>query len=384
MLRTLSKFERLGGYDIVEKAKKGWETWGIISELAKKTKISRPTIYEVRKRFAERPKRILPVYVEEFGNSRGYEILKEKLAHTMSTERFRALASTTLQAFKVLKNKDPISWDEADFLKLWQCRELRDPLTNYIESNKSVFLRAVMKAIGRHDLRDKFPTKKRPNGTKRLWYLKDDEIKRLIETIQEIDTLLFMRFGIEGGGRASAILSITPEQIDYEQRCVNVYEKKTKEWIPKFYQAETLDMAKRYIHDFDIKPKQRLFPRTRQTYSHRLEFAGQLTDIEKTLSSHILKHTFVSQASARGVSLDTISDQTGTDPTTLKDYYQARNVAKQRHELLAEPYDPEPFGVWVKSLDPLYKKRYEELIENACMERARALYGFLQFSVRQR
>lgn len=364
--RLLDTFERMRGYDIVEKAKKGWGTWGIIAELERKTGISHVSIMEIRHDNPLRPSKILPKYYTDFRESRGYELLKEEYG---KSRYWRAIERVAGRGFKTLKGKDPLSWNEHDFRQIWESYELRDPVTGKIEFGNAVKVRKIMRAIGRYKLLEKFGTKglKRAKGAKRLWYLKDDELRRLINEVKEPDTLQFIRLGVEGGARSSAILRLTPETIDYSQKAVNVYEPKRREWVLKYYQKETLDLLRQFIIDFKLAPRTKIFMSSYDTYKRRLTEAGQKAGIDKVVTTHILKHTYVTQSSQRGVSLDTVSDQTGTDPTTLKQYYQAKNVPKMRHELFGEPYEFIPFGQWVKSFDKLYRTQYEK-VKKECVK----------------
>jgi hypothetical protein len=224
-----------------------------------------------------------------------------------------------------------------------------------------------MKAIKRHDLLDKFPTKKRPKGAKRAWYLEDNEVLAVVKGIQEPDTLLLFYLGITSGGRVSSLIKVRPEQILYEQKVINMYEPKRKEYVPRFFQPETLNLLRQYIIDFGFKGNEKIFRWSEATYNDRLKKAGERVGLTKKVTTHIMKHTFVSQASKRGVSLDTVSEQTGTEPQTLKDYYMAINIKKMRAELLGEKYEVEPFGAWVKSLHPYFEKRYRELRDKAVL-----------------
>jgi len=361
--RTVRRFEEMGGYDIVEKARKGWATWGIKSLLVEKTKISYPMILEIERDQPVRPTKTQLVYVTEFQKSRGYEVIKEKYGRRRD---FKDIERNLLRAFHFLGDTEPIFWGSTEWRKVWDNPEFLDPQTNFIQNAMSIDLRNCMRAFGKHDFLDEFLTKKREKGQKRQNYLEDDDVEKMILIgIVEVDVLLIFYLGITAGGRISSLCATLPEKVSYELKAINMFERKMvgkgKAWVMRFFQPETLSLLRQFIMDFGIKPQERIFRWSEKKYSEMLKAAGERAGTRIRVTSHVLKHTFVSQASKRGVSLDTVSDQTGTDPTTLKEYYMAENVPKRRAELLGEKYEVEPFGTWVKKLHPLIQRRYAEL-----------------------
>ena len=79
--------------------------------------------------------------------------------------------------------------------------------------------------------------------------------------------------------------------------------------------------------DLDLAPKDNLFPRGYDFHFRRLRSAGRRAKLKKVISTHILKHTFVTQASRHGVSAENIVDQTGTELRTLEKFYRAKDEA---------------------------------------------------------
>lgn len=361
---TLDQFVRLGGYQIV---KRDAETrrWKGISKAAQVTQLSDETIRTILRQNPEPPSKTLPIYVRDFYESEGYRVLQEKYGHK---DCFKlVLIPTTIQGFKILDKKDPISWIEEDFEKLWNHPDLQDSMTKHIEFTKSVNLRRVMKAIERADLLEKFTTKKRPPGTKRHWYLSDEDIIAVVVHIEEVDVLVIFYEGIVTGARWSGLVTTRPDKINYEESILQIYEPKTRQWVDKYVPRFLLDLIVRYIGHFSIPDTERLYKRSYPVYCKRLEKAGKAAGVKNTVSTHIMKHTFVTQACNRGVSLEVVSQQCGTNPKTLQDYYFGVNTEKMRHELLGENYTFEPFHVWLKKLHPYFAKRFEEIKDRCIM-----------------
>lgn len=361
---TLDQFVRLGGYRIVKQDKESGR-WKGISKAAQVTQLSDETIRTILKRYPEPPSKTLPIYVQDFYESEGYRIMQEKHGHK---DYFKlVLIPTTIQGFKILDKKDPISWTEEDFEKLWKHSDLQDSMTDHIEFTKSVNLRRVMKAIGRVDLLEKFTTKKRKPGSKRHWYLSDEDVIAVVGQIEEVDVLLIFYEGIATGARWSGLTTTRPDKINYEESILQIYEPKTKQWVDKYVPRLLLDLIVRYIGRFNIPDTERLYKRSYPVYCKRLEKAGKAAGVKHTVSTHIMKHTFVTQACNRDVSLEVVSQQCGTNPKTLQDYYFGVKTKKMRHELLGEKYEPESFSVWLKKLHPYFAKRFEEIKDRCIM-----------------
>lgn len=224
-----------------------------------------------------------------------------------------------------------------------------------------------MKGIGRADLPDKFTTKKRKPGGKRHWYLSDEDIIATVPQIQEVDVLLMFEEGIATGARWSGLVTTRPDKINYQESILQIYEPKTKQWVDKYVPRFLLDLIVRYIGHFQIPDTEKLYKRSYAVYCKRLEKAGKAAGVKLTVSTHIMKHTFVTQACNRDVSLEVVSQQCGTEPKTLQDYYFGVKTEKMRHELLGEKYEAEPFPVWLEKLHPHFVKRFEEIKDRCIM-----------------
>jgi hypothetical protein len=59
--------------------------------------------------------------------------------------------------------------------------------------------------------------------------------------------------------------------------------------------------------------------------------------------------------------MESISQQTGTNPNTLQDFYVGVKEKKLRHELLGEKLDVLPYHEWVKTFEPLWSQQYASI-----------------------
>lgn len=364
---TLDRFVRLGGYAIVKQKKGKWKN---ISLASKKTGLSRQTIYTILKNHPQPPSKTKPKYVEEFEESEGYKLLKDLYEKTVAPRTFKHRLSHIMDAWKALNKKDPISWSESDFKKIWNMEQFMAEGIGFEEHYASSF-HVLMKLIDRHDLIPKFRGHKQPAGKKKHWFLHDPEIITMIPCFNEIDTMLFTYSGMVWGARASAMLGVKVKDIYFEDHTVQIYEPKTKQYVSKYPPISLFRLLKRYIKDFNLKPEDKIFPRSYDHYNQRLAEVGKCANLKKTLSTHILKHTFVSQGHRHGLSRETVVDMTGTEDRTIKRYYLSLDEKKIRHETQGLELDVIPFHVWVEGLHAYFEKRYgqlfmeKELVKNA-------------------
>ena len=280
-----------------------------------------------------------------------------------------------MRAWLFLNKKDPISWDREDFRKLWKAEKFRDQKTGKTRFSYAIRFRKWMRAIERADLcnLDEFETKslKRPKGIRKQWFLEDKEILRLIEAIDRKDLLVAFVLSLFSGGRASSVMpiksakGIRPMDID-EQNCgILMFEPKRQEYVSRLFHPKIIELTKRYIEDYAIKPNESLFMQygTMRRFLKKVAEKGKIAKISTMRGAwHITKHTFVSQGAYHGLSLEVISEQTGTDANTLMEYYAGIKEKKMRQELLGEKVKIEPFHEWVVRVivDPAMRK-YNEL-----------------------
>jgi integrase len=355
---VLDRFVKFSGYNIVKKIEANGK-WKNISMAAKRTGLSRPTIYALLEQYPEPPDKTLPKYVEEFRQSEGYRRLEALYEKTLSKGEWIQTVYDVRKAWKYLNKKDPISWTEEDFRKIWNWNEFIDPLVGGFEEHHGTKFHRLMRAVNRRDLLSKFKSKKRPTGSKKQWFLRDEEIIRLIPEIETADTLLFSYAGFVWGTRASAMLHTKVQDINFEDYTIQVYEPKTKQYVSKYPPICIFSLLRKYIKDLNLQPNDLLFPNSYDYYNKALRKAGKKAGIKKTVTTHILKHTFISQGHRHGLSRETMVEQTGTEDRTIKLYYLSAEEKKIRHEMQGIEYDLIPFPEWIESLHPHFEQKYE-------------------------
>jgi len=353
-----------------------WGSWkrGAGKEFSETFKKDRRTMYNWLKEHPRRPereprkKKVIPRYVAEFEHSETVkDFIEKKVGKTKNKEYVRI----GLTSWRILEKKDPINWTEEDYHILWRHPAFRDEMMGTITFANAVGLRAWMMHCKMYDTVKAFDTKglKRPKGAKKTHWLKTiEEINAVINNIEYPDTLLMFFIGIQCGARFSSIKRTTPGQISYATNQINMYEPKVKQYVERDFIQESLETLKQYVYDFGFKGNERIFPRGLTMINQDLKQAGIKAEIDYPLTSHVaMKHTFVSLASNRGVSLEVVSRQAGTDPKTLMDFYAGIDRRKIRAELCGEEYERPTYHEIIKDANKTVIKRYAE-IKNKLVE----------------
>lgn len=273
---------------------------------------------------------------------------------------------------------------------------------------------------------DEWDTRGKKNiGGKKDDYLQEHELTAYVNSINEIDTLVLHRLSLEGGGRISSQLlmgSTLPNgyrcQALWDMNSISMMEPKVEGSksggkVKRYFVPETTQFFKKYVDDFHIVGSWfSRYPSEQHnylSYSSSIKYAGlragiwrwrfgkagALAEGEKlasngqvyklkafndnkkgtvryqkdwqyegkmTTTHTVGKHTFVSLAGLHGLSLDDCSEQCGTDPTTIRDFYHGTLGDKLRAVILGEK-TCELWKDWIhRFVNPLYTKRYNELM----------------------
>ena len=201
---------------------------------------------------------------------------------------------------------------------------------------------------------------KRPKSRK-TWFLEDGNLTCLIKATKRHDLLLTEEIGVKSGGRVSSILGIRPLDCNFEKNIILMYEAKVNDYRPRFLDDGCMGRIKRYIQDYNIAPDKPLFP-SYSTIRKTLKTVAKEADIPQLASmkgaTHIFKHTFVTQGAFHNLSMESLSQQTGTNPNTLQGFYVGVKENKLRHELLGEKLEVLPFHEWIKTFEDLWNQQY--------------------------
>jgi hypothetical protein len=354
---TVERFVNANGYVIAEKQG--------VTAASNASGLSRPTVYTILEKYPKQPKRIIPQYVKDFEATEGAKQFLIKNRNRIKT--WKKCYSLGLKCYLLLGKRDPLNWTINDYRKLWIYEKFTDSITQRIRDTIAFALRLWMKTMEKHDLlqMEEFSTKglKRPKSRK-SWCLEDNHISSLIKATKHHFLLLIEEIGIKSGGRISSILGVRPLDCNFEKDLIMMYEPKVKDYRPRFLDQNCMSRVKRYIDDYQIAPDKSLFP-SYSTIRKTLKAVAVEANVPQLASmrgaTHIFKHTFVTQGAFHDLSMESISEQTGTNPNTLRDFYVGIKEKKLRHELLGEKLDVLPYHEWVKTFEPLWSQQYSSI-----------------------
>lgn len=272
-------------------------------------------------------------------------------------------------AWQMLQRKDPTLWNLKDYAFLWGHPDFKDEVTGEIDSGRAMGIRAVMHSNDHRDALKRFgqPAKRPPQ--RKQWFLRKEDLLKIGEIVEEPDVLLLILLGVQFGARMSSLKQIQVGDIDFDLKMASTYEPKVKKSVNRFISPKTCEILKDFIQRYDLKKTDRLFYWSNTTYLNRLQKYGKAIRLEFPFGTHVLKHTFVTQASKGGVSMHYVSEQAGTDPGTLKQFYLSIDPRSMRRQLFDE-HDPtfESYGQWIGEIAEAYAKRYEEIKDHAIRE----------------
>jgi integrase len=360
-------------YEIATKDEKG--EWRGTAEVARLAGVGEQTVRRFFKEFPEPPKKGEYKYVAKFEDEdehEGYKLFKQAQGND---PKFKTWKSILRRAWNKLNQVDMKDWGKEEYAQLFNepppkgfmLKEFRgEPFAGVPESTATA-LHHLIRATGKESYLALFKGKKYPKGGKREWFLEDEDIISLTTKIVDNETLLVTLLGINCGGRMSSLKKPVPQNINWKDAIISMYEPKREEYVERVLLDEVLSLFRRYIEDYNIQPSELLFTQEYDFYLNRMKAAGKDAKIPKTVSTHILKHTFVTQAHRHGVSAETIVEQTGTDWATLKTFYRAIDEKKRRHEIRGEEYEVVPFNVWLGRLVPYFEKAYERIKNEGIM-----------------
>lgn len=336
-----------------------------------KKKISRPTIYKLIALYPDgivkKAKKIEPRYVQVFQETEAWRRLKDyKYAKKIYT--------TFLTAWRLLKQKEPLDWTEDDMRSLrkpivdGQENPLYIPLTKDIAPECAVALRRAFRELGLYHLEKPLVNvPKRPIGVRRQWFFENSEMAKLFKNVDDLDLLVFIVLDVQCGARPSSMVAMKVQDINYGKHYIHYFEPKTKEYVPRFFIAETMSLLKRYISDMHLNFNQKLFSKPSRAYTDMLKKIGKEADIPKLVvkgaGAYLLRHTFATQASEHDVSMEVVMKQGNwKDAKTLLDHYMFVKTSKMRRELLGEVVEkPKNFGEWIRQFVPYWEKRYLQI-----------------------
>lgn len=374
--------------------------WKRKTEAARQLGISRPTIDKWLDQYKQgvpdvaKTKKTEPAYFQEFKQTACYRKIVE-VAYDRDIKGLSSLGEALnyglREAWKARNKKDPLTFDLADYLFFWGTQSQApyppfvDPMKNKIAFGKAVALRFSMRYGKARDLIDdpRFTTlglKRDPQ--KKHFYLEDAEILSVVSNLPCPDVVILTYCGILMGGRFSSFggtnnrktLGLKVGDIHRQALFLTLKEIKVDEIVEKDLFDFTLDFIWEYVIDYGLADSNlerakrtgaqgKLFSWDLNGYNEILSEASRKAGLpeNKIMTSHMLKHTCITQMGLHGIDIDVISDYVGTDADTIMKYYRGGGRDKIRSQILDLPRKQETWKQFVQRIHPYFVARYRQL-----------------------
>ena len=183
--------------------------------------------------------------------------------------------------------------------------------------------------------------RKKPENSPK--YLFDDEIKKLLDSIEKIEDRAVIEFGLETGLRASDIVGIITSNIDFEHQFIKVWYEKKDNWRNIVFPKTTGNILKMYLNARKTKsPK--LFPCSEKTLQRTLQNYCRLAKLRpaklKTgtlIGWHWLRHTFIRRSQMFNRDIKLVQQNTGDTIETILKYYRDLSIEDRIREIESKP-----------------------------------------------
>jgi len=150
--------------------------------------------------------------------------------------------------------------------------------------------------------------------------LSEKDIQVLLACIDCIADKVLIVLGLTTGIRRGDIVSIEIGNIDWSNETLRFWEEKKDRYLTIPLEKDVISLLKMYIKTLD--PKQRyLFPFSGKTANRRLKLYCRKAGIQKNISFHCLRTTFVKISKQKGRDPKMVCQITGDSESTILKYY---------------------------------------------------------------
>jgi integrase len=157
-------------------------------------------------------------------------------------------------------------------------------------------------------------------------YLKEDEIERLLSTIDNIEDKTLITLGIDSGCRVSEIVGILTSNIDYANQTIKIWDEKKDKWRDIVITKWTCQLIRMYLNERK-KASPKLFPFSYKTANRRLKKWCKVARISEDKAHwHTLRHTYIVQSKMKGRDIKVVQQQTDDSLLTLLRIYSNLSI----------------------------------------------------------
>lgn len=153
-----------------------------------------------------------------------------------------------------------------------------------------------------------------------------------LSVIDTYEDLALFKLELSSGIRREDIAEIDIGNVDLENRKLKFWESKKRRWWEIPLREDVAMELERYIKTLP-KGQKKLFNFCGKTAYNRLQSYLQKAGINKTISFHDLRRTFVKTAKKKGLDMKAVSQITGDTLSTIEGYYENMDMEELREEV---------------------------------------------------
>ena len=159
-----------------------------------------------------------------------------------------------------------------------------------------------------------------------------EEQEKFLASLEEIEDIALFQLELTTGIRREDIAKIDIKSIDLENRKLVFWEQKKKRVWEVPLSMKTVQVLKIYLN---TKPKnaKKLFDFTGRTAYNKLQKGLKKAGINKILSFHDLRRSFIKNAKKQGLSVKAVSQIVGDTVATVQEHYENYDLEELKSEI---------------------------------------------------
>ena len=202
--------------------------------------------------------------------------------------------------------------------------------------------------------------------------LSQDDVARLVNSIENVEDRTLMILGFTTGMRASEIVSLEPINFEFGTGTVKIWDKRRRHYRTVFLTDTVIDEVRNLLDSMKESSGPRLFPYAAKVIEAKIQkYTLKITG--KSRSWESVRRTYISTSARLDVPIKIVVDNTGELPSTIVKYYMATPVINARRKLNEAVLYPDSPRLMLKidELKKILERPYVEIINKISSEKSR-------------